>query len=1334
MEPPRTTRDRRALVRACGVLAAVWFFVFTPQILRHKTFVRGDARIYRPYSEFSRERWLREHQRTFWNPYVLTGVSAQASLADMRPQYLPDAALDLFERFRPSHWVPMAGPILAHLAGMCGMAALAWCLFGPPTLVLVWAGLAFGLGPIVLVPIAYGHTAYSVAVWLLPLLLLAVHEVVAAATRARMLAAALALAFVSGLQALSGHPQVVAYSGAVTLAFAIERGLRHRRRARIAIAMAALAWGAAIAAAVWLPAMRYGEHSVRAVFGLPLAQVRGMSIAWREIVSFVLPRAVGGAEETYWGGLGTTDYPRFFGTLVAGLAILGLVRGGGRLRDGRAFLAGLCVIAAALALGPRLGPLYELVSRIPVLERFRVASMVLVIAAPAVALLSARGLSRLVSEDPARVPRAAWLLPATMLALGLLLWLPWGASLYAALATGLRPDFAPDLAQRAARAMAFDMTWRSIMVAAALLLFANGSRLRAAPALLIVLLVMDLGATSVFTLHHAAGPESALTAAPEPALVRYGRSDPAARVLSARIVDVSGWQIAGLATRPEMETNDWIRWRVHAYGGDHGTPPAFWQAFTFLPSLEAMRAMGVVYLSSVPGVAQDSIRLEWLERAPGEDIYRLRDPLARAYAVARVEALDQEGNVVRGMLADDFRAEEVAYTLDPGAAGDYPGSPGARLTWEKDEPDELVLRVETAAPSFVVIADAWWPGWSADLDGVATAIRRVDHSLRGVAVPAGSHRLRMRFVPEGWATGVALTRGGLALWIAAALVMVAVASIRRRAAVLALLALVVTPALLGTLARGSAAAAGADSSATPRLKVDPRLLLEARTVWGVIASPRNPVWPGWNASDTPILIYLPGVQDVLIGHPHPPAGFVRYRGRTPFGSAPVHVRDGGTLIDWDGQNTAREVGGVQTLVLADSPSNLRQKLRGWMGDPRPVETRLAELSPERDLAPDLYGEMGMIAHEAFHVFQARRAPGKGADERDVRFYPCLSVENNVAVALEGQALAECLRAATPREARAAAVRWLAVRRERRALLPARAVAYEDANEFSEGLAKYVELALMRSLEGRRASDSLYLYQGFHGFHAAGEYRERLITGLLGNLRGEVNVNNDRFGSSPVRARLYFSGMAIATLLDRFSPDWKSRIFADSVSLTGLAEQALEASPSELAAALAAARADSGVAGLVAAKTRLAADGRRDTDSLVATVTDAPATLLTFDYSALKTTRTALSFTPYGVRAVDTLRTIYTLVPISARAASQRNGFEQSLPIPTLEDRGAQRFTFPLQRRLSDEETRTLVRAAQDSLAAGHGFSADLPGARVFARRANVEASARAITVRCLPDP
>jgi len=517
------------------------------------------------------------------------------------------------------------------------------------------------------------------------------------------------------------------------------------------------------------------------------------------------------------------------------------------------------------------------------------------------------------------------------------------------------------------------------------------------------------------------------------------------------------------------------------------------------------------------------------------------------------------------------------------------------------------------------------------------------------------------------------------------------------------------------------------------LRVDPRLLLEARTVWQVIGTPRNPVWPGWNAADTPILVYLPGVQDALIHHPHPPKGFVRYRGRTAFEPGALFLRDGPTTFSWDGQNTSTEIDGVPTLVVADTPSRLKEQIRGLLGDARPTETKLADLNYERDLVPDLYEEMATIAHEAFHVFQARRAPQKRANERDVRLYPCLSVENNVGMALEGKALADCMRVTDAKALRAAALRWLAVRRDRRQRLPRPAVAYEDGNEFSEGLAKYVELGLMRALEGRRPSDSLFLYQGFHGFTRLAEFREARVRRMVSAMRGEVNVNNDPYGTSPIRDRLYYSGMAIATLLDRIAPSWKTRILADSVTLTDLAAEALRATDADLRAALAEARSDPEYASMVARKTNLAEDGRRDTDSLLARVMRGGTTTLVFDYSALAGVKTGIGFTPFGVRALDTLRTIYTLVPIRASVGSKQTGFEETTPIPTLEDRGARTFTFPLERPLSAEEARNLAVSAEHALAAREDFKAELPGARVFAKRARIEATGTSLVVHCLPD-
>ena len=73
-----------------------------------------------------------------------------------------------------------------------------------------------------------------------------------------------------------------------------------------------------------------------------------------------------------------------------------------------------------------------------------------------------------------------------------------------------------------------------------------------------------------------------------------------------------------------------------------------------------------------------------------------------------------------------------------------------------------------------------------------------------------------------------------------------------------------------------------------------------------------------------------------------------------------------------------------------------------------VEEVLDGVDYERHLMADPYGRIATIVHEAFHVHQDVRAPGRGANEQTVRLYPCLSVENNVGFVLEAEALAGVL--------------------------------------------------------------------------------------------------------------------------------------------------------------------------------------------------------------------------------------------------------------------------------------------------------------------------------------
>src|ERR1051325_192129 len=127
------------------------------------------------------------------------------------------------------------------------------------------------------------------------------------------------------------------------------------------------------------------------------------------------------------------------------------------------------------------------------------------------------------------------------------------------------------------------------------------------------------------------------------------------------------------------------------------------------------------------------------------------------------------------------------------------------------------------------------------------------------------------------------------------------------------LAAIAVIAIGGTTSRAESVAAAVDSSAVASSGwpgVNPPVSAAAAEVWAILARPDNPVWPGWDASNTPLLLYLPGRQDLLINHPHPPAGFHPYTGGVRVPGAGMMVRDGATLITSDGQNTSADVAEV----------------------------------------------------------------------------------------------------------------------------------------------------------------------------------------------------------------------------------------------------------------------------------------------------------------------------------------------------------------------------------------------------------------------------------------
>ncbi len=526
--------------------------------------------------------------------------------------------------------------------------------------------------------------------------------------------------------------------------------------------------------------------------------------------------------------------------------------------------------------------------------------------------------------------------------------------------------------------------------------------------------------------------------------------------------------------------------------------------------------------------------------------------------------------------------------------------------------------------------------------------------------------------------------------------------------------------MLGALAPALASSPAAmaetvDSTRTP-IGVSPMLVAAAADVWDVIARPDNPIWPGWDASDTPLLLYLPGREELLINHPHPPEGFAPYHGPARFPRAAILVRRGTTVVQIDGQNTSMDVGGVQTLVVADPLSSLRQRVASLIEDPRPAAEKVRSLEFEQLLC-DPYDQLALVAHEAFHVYQHRVAPDRSANEMALLQYPVLSVDNNVGFGLEASALAAAIDAPEA-SFRDAALRWLAIRLDRRKLLTARSIQYEDGTEFNEGLAQYVSYRLFQVLQGRTPAAGLETAQGFHGYADLSPQRRELVRQMVRSLRGEQVINNDPFGTAPVRFRLYYSGMGIGLLLDRLSPTWKRDLLAADTSLTALARDALHATPGELASALASARSDTAAVTLRAAKVRLAEDGRRHIAAKVAALERGAGTRLVVDYSGLGSNRVGMGFTPFGITAVDSVRTLFEQVPIQVTFPDQSR-LAESYALPLMRDTGRREISCRLEKSVTRAELVRLLGGASALTGGAVPVQVELAGVKLDLKRARV---------------
>jgi len=129
--------------------------------------------------------------------------------------------------------------------------------------------------------------------------------------------------------------------------------------------------------------------------------------------------------------------------------------------------------------------------------------------------------------------------------------------------------------------------------------------------------------------------------------------------------------------------------------------------------------------------------------------------IPRGFVVGRVRTkfeAETEADVLHGL---DPR-NEVVLEHDVLPAGPRQEFIAARRV--EDTPNRVVLEVETEHPGYLVLADLWYPGWTATLNGKPAPVLQADVAFRAVALPtSGRHRVVFNYFPPGLIAGLAVS-------------------------------------------------------------------------------------------------------------------------------------------------------------------------------------------------------------------------------------------------------------------------------------------------------------------------------------------------------------------------------------------------------------------------------------------------------------------------------------------------------------------------------------------------------------------------------------------------
>jgi hypothetical protein len=729
-----------------------------------------------------------------WNPYINSGHSNDGGMVSMQFLYLYRLVFGLIPAPASVAWF-----MVLHLF-LGGVGTYYYCrLVGSSRWGALFGGLVFALCTENVSLINAGHVMKIATIAHAPWVLYFLEKGLRSRRWLHYLAAGLVLAF----QFFNTHWQISFYTCLAVAVYLLVRllaggSLREKGRDLLMTAVMTLFFLCAVAISLaplasWARDTNRGVHSGanQGKGGLARDEAMMWSLPPEETVALVIPGLLGLSRQEagdrpaagqvyYWGRMVFTQTASYFGLLPWLLLPLPLLR----QRD-RITTAALCAVVGGLLFSMgNYTPFYHLLyDYLPGIDRFRVPKMMLFITAFGLAVLTARGIDLLRDERQWRSPQIkpwlAWVLAfPLLLTLLLLIEQLFGATvrewIFDLLARPTRYENDAGLAMRRWANLEQE-TGIALALASlhALLLLALVRRrltVGIGTVILLALLVGDLWRVNrqflVLT-----DPPKRLGQAASPAMQwikeqghvtgvtgqsgKQGGEVPHYRTLLLGTTDPMRYAAAKL---PVLFTANAVQKRR-------------WQEYLDIMSFRSalpdmMNVRWLVYGQQAYQRDQDYFAAHYqpVFSGGGEVVLENRQVLPKAWLVNRVEVLADSGQRLKRLQQASFDPAHTAvvesHPLVPLVASEQPGV----VTLQLNQAERMVLAAETATTSLLVVGEKYYQGWQATVNGKSAPIVPVNHILRGVYLPPGSHTVEFRFDPLPFKIGTWLTLGAFALF------------------------------------------------------------------------------------------------------------------------------------------------------------------------------------------------------------------------------------------------------------------------------------------------------------------------------------------------------------------------------------------------------------------------------------------------------------------------------------------------------------------------------------------------------------------------------------------